>query len=85
VKEACSQCNFWKVHAKADRGDCRRYPPQIQPALLAQAMERERFHSGDYQTISTSDDVAQASVWPITKPDHGCGEFDWPVGRGPVI
>jgi hypothetical protein len=58
----CSQCTFWAINPQdLKQGACNRYPPTA--ALVPM------------QTPLGGVELQNASVWPVTRGNEGCGEF----------
>lgn len=85
----CDQCKYWIRHSDdrhldigADEaaGDCRRYPPQIEPVFFLYQvsglceLNHERSHEAHSHTAQQRL-AADCFKSPITTPDHFCGEF----------
>lgn len=58
----CAECAFWfrsRPFEKEDWGDCRRYPPAVQPKI------------GELANLP----VQRRTEWPATLSDQWCAEF----------
>ena len=67
----CETCNYWKE--MSTEGCCRRYPPNgcgmLVPAKKMNSIAQPGQQQMHLQTL-------EYTVWPRTKKDEWCGEYD---------
>ena len=65
--ECCGSCRFWLARPDNKEGLCRRR----RPTPVA---------TGITQNVLGQPAVMSTGLFPPTRPDVWCGEFEWPVG-----
>lgn len=66
---SCSECVHWQKSSQvSDRGDCRRYPPQLFGINASKFFPTEHADQLDYT-------LATRTHYPVTMCDDFCGEF----------
>lgn len=95
VKRACENCLFYAIQEQSNgeaprNGNCRRSPPTVFMVIVPEEQTGQVLGAGGVRRVAAQAQFPAA--WPLTMPDHWCGEFKlaqktkpFPIPAAPVV